>query len=69
MPYPGGATRLVRGPIWVDGQPPAIWGHPPSLGEHSREVLSELGYDERTIGDLIARNVVGQAQRPTGDGA
>ena len=69
VPYPGGATRLVRGPIWVDGQPPAIWGHPPSLGEHSREVLSELGYDERTIGDLIARNVVGQAQRPMGDGA
>jgi crotonobetainyl-CoA:carnitine CoA-transferase CaiB-like acyl-CoA transferase len=56
-----GVTRLVRGPVWVDGEPPAIWGHPPLLGEHSREILAELGYDNRRIDNLIARGAVGQA--------
>lgn len=62
VPHSGGeSTPLVRGPIWVDGQPTGIRVHPPLLGEHSREVLSELGYEARVVDDLIARGVVGQA--------
>jgi crotonobetainyl-CoA:carnitine CoA-transferase CaiB-like acyl-CoA transferase len=28
------------------------------LGEHSRAILEELGYDDDAIGDLVARGVV-----------
>jgi crotonobetainyl-CoA:carnitine CoA-transferase CaiB-like acyl-CoA transferase len=31
---------------------------PPLLGEHSAEVLTELGYDTATIRDLAERHVV-----------
>jgi crotonobetainyl-CoA:carnitine CoA-transferase CaiB-like acyl-CoA transferase len=31
---------------------------PPRLGEHSAEVLAELGYDEARVRDLAARGVV-----------
>jgi len=30
----------------------------PTLGEHSQDVLRELGYDDTAIADLIHRNVV-----------
>jgi crotonobetainyl-CoA:carnitine CoA-transferase CaiB-like acyl-CoA transferase len=32
---------------------------PPLLGEHTSEVLTELGYDAATIQELARRHVVG----------
>jgi len=34
----------------------------PLAGEHSREVLRELGLDDKRIDDLIAAQVIAQAQ-------
>jgi crotonobetainyl-CoA:carnitine CoA-transferase CaiB-like acyl-CoA transferase len=37
---------------------------PPALGEHSRAVLHDLGYDDAQWAALFADGVVGQAQIP-----
>jgi crotonobetainyl-CoA:carnitine CoA-transferase CaiB-like acyl-CoA transferase len=50
--------RAVGLPIRWDGERPGPARVPPLLGEHSAEVLAELGYDERTIKELAARHVI-----------
>jgi crotonobetainyl-CoA:carnitine CoA-transferase CaiB-like acyl-CoA transferase len=35
-----------------------------TLGQHTRAILTELGYDDDTIADLVARNVVRIAHEP-----
>jgi crotonobetainyl-CoA:carnitine CoA-transferase CaiB-like acyl-CoA transferase len=49
-----GALRLVRSPIGLDGQKPDARRHPPQLGEHSGEVLAELGFSAGEISELLA---------------
>lgn len=34
--------------------------HPPRLGEHSRELLRERGYDEETVEELLEAGVIGE---------
>src|SRR6266478_3251322 len=50
--------RAVALPIKWDGERPAPTRVPPLLGEHSTELLVELGYDAATIRDLAERHVV-----------
>ncbi len=50
--------RAVGLPIKWDGERPGVSRVPPLLGEHTAEVLAELGYDEATIEELAARHVV-----------
>ena len=45
----GRATRTVLLPLTLDGQRPGVRRSPPKLGEHSAELLSELGYSEAQI--------------------
>jgi hypothetical protein len=35
-----------------------VWGPPLVVGDHSRAILAELGYDTARIDDLCARGVV-----------
>ena len=50
---------LVRLPWLVDGKP-IPWRRPaPALGEHSAEILGELGYDGAQAADLLASGAVG----------
>ena len=46
-------------PIRWDGERPGITRVPPLLGEHTAEVLAELGFEPAAIEDLARRHVVG----------
>ena len=52
-----GPLDLVRSPIWgatrTDASPP------PLLGQHTAEVLSELGRSPAEIDQLAARGIIG----------
>jgi CoA:oxalate CoA-transferase len=52
-----GTMRAARNPVLLDHDSPAIARHAPVLGEHSREVLEELGYAPDTIRELAAAGV------------
>ena len=54
-----GGFQTVASPLRVDGERLALRLRPPALGEHSRMVLAELGYQPAVIDALIADSVVG----------
>ncbi len=57
-----GSVSLVRGPLWLDGQPQQIRCAPPEYGQHTEEVLADLGVDPAQIDELRNRAVVAAAQ-------
>jgi len=54
-----GSFQTVASPLRVDGERLQLRLRPPALGEHSRAVLAELGYETDKIDVLIADGVVG----------
>jgi crotonobetainyl-CoA:carnitine CoA-transferase CaiB-like acyl-CoA transferase len=46
-------VRTVRSPIGLDGEYPTATTAPPLLGQHTDEVLAELGYDDSTRSALL----------------
>jgi crotonobetainyl-CoA:carnitine CoA-transferase CaiB-like acyl-CoA transferase len=53
-----GAIRQVGIPFRLAATPASIRTPPPALGEHTDEILAELGYDGAAIADLRRRRVV-----------
>ena len=53
MPEP-----TVALPLSFDGARVQHRGPPPRLGEHTVAILREAGYDERTIAELVAEEIV-----------
>jgi len=60
-----GAMRLAGVPIHFSATPGAIQRAAPLLGEHSNEVLAELGIDDPTIAELCRSGVVVSAEPAT----
>jgi crotonobetainyl-CoA:carnitine CoA-transferase CaiB-like acyl-CoA transferase len=56
-----GSDRILRGPVWMDGAPPEVSRPAPSLGEHTREILAELGLSEARVEALLTAGAVVQA--------
>jgi crotonobetainyl-CoA:carnitine CoA-transferase CaiB-like acyl-CoA transferase len=53
-----GRTRAVRNPVLFDHDGPSIRRPAPLLGEHSREILRELGRTDSEIDALAAAGAV-----------
>jgi formyl-CoA transferase len=59
MEHPtAGTIRALAAPIRLSATPAAVRRVPPRLGEHTREVLAEHGYDEAGIDELTASGVL-----------
>lgn len=48
-----GSVRLLAHPVRYDGKAPALRRMPPRQGQHTREVLAELGYQADEVEDLF----------------
>jgi crotonobetainyl-CoA:carnitine CoA-transferase CaiB-like acyl-CoA transferase len=60
QPHPGlssGELRLAGFPVKMSATPPTARRHPPGLGEHTAEVLQELGYSEAEVSAMVAAGV------------
>ena len=59
MSHPtAGSVKAVGSPLKLSDTPVAYTRHPPLLGEHTEEVLAELGYDAEAVADLRHGGVI-----------
>src|SRR5438045_9764706 len=57
IPHPGlsaGEVKLAGFPVKLSDTRPSARRHPPRLGEHTQEVLEELGYSSADVDALVA---------------
>jgi len=59
-----GTMKVTRNPVLLDHGGPDIARPAPMLGEHSQEILAELGYDQSAIGKLVSAGVTKLAAPP-----
>ena len=54
-----GSLRVLGTPLRLHSTPPSQKCQPPDLGADSAAVLSDLGYDEERINDLLKNKIIG----------
>ena len=54
-----GTIRMAGLPVKLSANPGGIRRHAPLLGEHTAEVLRELGLSEEAIVALLAKGIIG----------
>jgi succinate---hydroxymethylglutarate CoA-transferase len=55
-----GSMKLVNTPVKFSHSKPSIRSPPPTLGQHTEEILANmLGMDQDTIQDLKSEGVIG----------
>ncbi len=57
-----GLIALLGLPVKFDHDPGSIRSAPPILGQHSLEILRELGYADAEVASLLLREIVGAAR-------
>jgi crotonobetainyl-CoA:carnitine CoA-transferase CaiB-like acyl-CoA transferase len=57
-----GPLRYVGIPVKLSDTPGKLQGPPPRFGEHNRDVLTELGYDDRAIDQFATSSVTTEAE-------
>jgi crotonobetainyl-CoA:carnitine CoA-transferase CaiB-like acyl-CoA transferase len=59
VPHPSGGTfRAVGNPVRLSGHDAKPLRVPPTLGQHSREILAELGYEDDEVESLLGNGSV-----------
>jgi glutaryl-CoA transferase len=60
MPHASGQTvKVIANPVRLSGTPPEYRLPPPTLGQHTEEVLREaLGISEPDLADLRSKGVI-----------
>ena len=57
-----GKVKIIKTPIHISGEPPGIRRRAPLIGEHTFEILKELGYSEEEMKELQNKGVVHQSR-------
>ena len=55
--------ELLRHPVTWSETPAGVHGPPPNPGEHTREVLAELGLGDQEVEELLACGAAGDDRR------
>ncbi|HYS48310.1 MAG TPA: CoA transferase [Xanthobacteraceae bacterium] len=58
FPGMGKPAPLAKVPVWLSQTPGSIRRRPPALGEHTDQILAELGYDQAAIKCLREKGIV-----------
>jgi crotonobetainyl-CoA:carnitine CoA-transferase CaiB-like acyl-CoA transferase len=61
-----GHVRVLAHPIRYDGKAPGLNRPPPSVGEHTDQVLAELGFQPHEIERLRSSSAIGPNRKETG---
>jgi formyl-CoA transferase len=64
IPIEGAGDKVrstINSPIQVHGVPKVLAKRAPGLGEHTEEILGELGFDARSIESLRENGAIPQA--------
>jgi crotonobetainyl-CoA:carnitine CoA-transferase CaiB-like acyl-CoA transferase len=59
VPFENDTLLTVNSPIWIDGSAKTRPRHPPTIGQHSDEILHAAGFAEAEIAQLRAAGTVG----------